>query len=140
MGMKNVENNLLYDEKIETVRGRKYDQSKEATGKYSFASKRRKFFPLKISSIAIPTPKISRTVPYYQSSSIHSHRYSQKPHKTFQSTVSPSEFNNSSNLAASGLLGIEPFVVVVLSASLLSFCSSASPGSAEDLKRNKTAV
>lgn len=45
MGMKNVENNLLYDKKIETVRGRKYDQSKEATGKYSFASKRRKFFP-----------------------------------------------------------------------------------------------
>ena len=137
MGMKNVENNLLYDEKIETVRGRKYDQSKEATGKYSFASKRRKFFsPQNIFNRHPPLQKH-----HGQSlSSIHSHRYSQKPHKTFQSTVSPSEFNNSSNLAASGLLGIEPFVVVVLSASLLSFCSSASPGSAEDLKRNKTAV
>lgn len=44
VGMKIVENNLLYDEKIETFRGRKYDQLKEATGKYSFASKRRKFF------------------------------------------------------------------------------------------------
>ena len=98
------------------------------------------FFPSKYLQSPSPTPKISRTVPYYQSSSIHSHRYSQRPHKIFQSTVSPSEFNNSSNLAASGLLGIEPFVVVVLSASLLSFCSSASPGSAEDLKRNKTAV
>lgn len=81
VGMKNVENNLLYDEKIETVRGRKYDQSKEATGKYSFASKRRKFFPLKISSIAIPHSKNITDSPLAAFTRIDIHKSLTKPFK-----------------------------------------------------------
>lgn len=96
--------------------------------------KQKTFFPSKYLQSPFPIPKTLRTDSYNRSVciSVRLYRYSQELHKTFHSTVSPSEFKISSNVAASGLLGIEPFVVVVVTSSLLSFGSPASSGSGDD--------